>query len=148
MMPISMTTLTWMVRTIPNRTTIKEFTEEIDEARFVRQYNFFHLLMRMLCLYLALMNLLHSVAFPSSSFVTMAILIPHWVVSVDRLSPEEDRFREDYCYEALAFSRHIIGLEFDDKTMRPEKGTEAPRNAGIDPSTMKKEAMVPKNKIA
>ena len=57
MMPISMTTLTWMVRNIPDRTTIKEFTEEIDEARFVRQYNFFHLLMRMLCLCLALMNL-------------------------------------------------------------------------------------------
>ena len=49
-MPISMTTLTWMVRNIPNRTTIKEFTEEIDETGFVRQYNFFHLLMRMLCL--------------------------------------------------------------------------------------------------
>ena len=57
--------------------------------------------------------------------------------SVDRLSPEEDRLREDYCYEALAFSRHTIDLEFDDETMRPEKATEAPRNAGIDPSAMK-----------
>ena len=57
MMTISMTTLTWMVRNIPDRTTIKEFTVEIDEAGFVRQYNFFHLLMRMLCLCLDLMNL-------------------------------------------------------------------------------------------
>ena len=38
------------------------FTDEIDEARFVRQYNFFHLLIRMLCLCLALMNLLPCVA--------------------------------------------------------------------------------------
>ena len=53
------------------------------------------------------------------------------------VSPEEDRFCEDYFYEALAFSRHTIDLEFDEETMKPEKGTEAPRNAGIDPSTMK-----------
>ena len=49
-MPISMTALTWMVKSIPNRNTIEDFTEEIDEAGFVKQYNFFHLLMRMLCL--------------------------------------------------------------------------------------------------
>ena len=30
-----------------NRNTIEDFTEEIDEAEFVRQYNFFHLLTRM-----------------------------------------------------------------------------------------------------
>ena len=93
--------------------------------------------MKMLCLCLAPMNLLHSVAHPSSSFVTMAISIAHWVVNSDRLSLDENRLREDYCYEALAFSRHIIDLEFDDETMRPEKATEAPRNAGIDPITMK-----------
>ena len=44
----------------------------------------------------------------------MPILIPHWVVNSDRLSPEEDRFREDYYYESPPTS---------------------PRNAGIDPST-------------
>ena len=36
------------------------------------------LLTRMLCLCLALMNLLLSVAPPSSSFVTMAVSIPNW----------------------------------------------------------------------
>ena len=56
-MPISKTALTWIVKNIPNRNTIEDFTEEIDEAGFVRQYNFFHLLMRMLFLFLALMNL-------------------------------------------------------------------------------------------
>ena len=62
-----------MVRNIPNRTTIKEFTEEIDDAGFVGQYNFFHLLMSMLRLCLSLKNFLHSVALPPSSFVTMAM---------------------------------------------------------------------------
>ena len=67
----------------------------------------------------------------------MAILTPHWVVNSDWLSMEEDCLREDYYYEALAFSRHTIKLEFDEEIMRPEKATEAPRNAGIEPSTMK-----------
>ena len=44
-----MTVLAWMVKNIPNRNTIEDSTEEIDEAKFVRQYNFFHLMMRMLC---------------------------------------------------------------------------------------------------
>ena len=90
---------------------------------------------RMDFLCLALMNLLHSVALPSSILVTMPILIPHGVVNSDRLSPEEDRLREDYYHEALAFCRHTINLEFDEETIEPEKAT--PRNEGIDPSTIK-----------
>ena len=136
-MPILMTALTWMVKNIHNRNTIEDFTEEIDEEGFVRQYNFFHLLMRVLCLCMALMNLLLCASSLSSGFVTMAASIPHWVVKSDRLSPDEDRLREDYYYEALAFSRHTIDLEFDEETMKPEKATEAARNARIDPSTMK-----------
>ena len=42
---------------IPNRTFTEDFKEEIDEATFVRQYNSFHLRMRMLCLCLALMKI-------------------------------------------------------------------------------------------
>ena len=42
-MPIPMTALTWMVKNTPNRNTIEEFTEEIDEAGFVKQYNLFQL---------------------------------------------------------------------------------------------------------
>ena len=37
---------------------------------------------------------------------------------------------------ALAFSRHSINLERDEEIMKPEKATKAPRNSGIDPSTM------------
>ena len=134
-MPVSMTALTWMVKNIPNRNTIEDVTEEIDVARFVRQYNFFHLLMRMLCLCLALLNLLLNVAPSSSTFVTMAVSIPHWVVKSNSLSPDDECLREDNCYEALAFSRHTINLEFDEETMKPEKASAAPRNAGIDPKT-------------
>ena len=48
-MPILMTTLTWTVRIIPNRNTIEEFAEEIDEPGFVGQKIFFYLPIRMLC---------------------------------------------------------------------------------------------------
>ena len=71
---------------------------------------------RMLCLCLALMNLLLSVALPSSGFVTMAVSIPRWVVKSDRLSPDEDRLREDHFSEDVAFSRHTINLEVDEET--------------------------------
>ena len=125
------------VENTPNRNTIEEFTEEIDEAVFVRQYNFFYLLIRMLSLCLALMNLLLGVAPPSSSFVTMAVSTPHFVVKSDRWSLDDDRLPEDNCYEALAFSRHSINLELDEETMKSEKATKTPRNSGIDPSTMK-----------
>ena len=46
-----------------------------------RQYKFFHLLMSMLCLFLALINLLPLRVAPSqssSSFVTIAVSIPPW----------------------------------------------------------------------
>ena len=59
----------------------------------------------------------------------MAVSTPHWVVKSDRLSQDEDKLREDYCCAALAFSRHTINLEFGEETMKPEKATEAPRNA-------------------
>ena len=61
---------------------------------------------RMLCLCLALLcSVLHLF------FVTMAVSIPHCVVKSDTLSPEEDRFREDYDYEAPRISsrQHRLG---------------------------------------
>ena len=85
-MPISMTALTWMVKSIPNRNTIEDFTEEIDEAGFVRRYNCSNLLMTKLYLSLALINLLLGVVHHSSSLVTMAIRMSHWDVTSDYLS--------------------------------------------------------------
>ena len=67
-MPISMTAITRMVRNIPNRNTIEDFTEETDEARFVRQYKSSHILMQTLYLCLALMNLLLGVVAPFFQF--------------------------------------------------------------------------------
>ena len=93
--------------------------------------------MKILCLCLALMNPLLCVAHPSSSFVTMAVSLPHWVVKSDRLSLDEDHLREYYYCEALAFSRHGTNLELDEEIMKPKKATEAPRNSGLDPSTRK-----------
>ena len=49
-------------------TTIEDFTEEIDDAGFIRQCNSSHMLMRMFCLCLALMNLL----------LRVALLLPVW----------------------------------------------------------------------
>ena len=71
------------------------------------------------------MNFLFSTALPSSSFVPMAVLKPRCVES------------EDCYYEALAFSRRSINLELDEENMKHEKSTMAPRNSGINPSTMK-----------
>ena len=99
--------------------------------------NFFYLPIRMLCLCLALMNLLLSVTLPSSSFVTRAVSTPHCVVKLYRLSLDDDQVREDHYYEALALSRHSINLELGEEFMKPEKATKAPRNSGVDPSTMK-----------
>ena len=67
----------------------------------------------------------------------MPVSIPHWVVKSDRSSPDNYRLCEDYFNEALAFYRHTVNLEFDEETMKREKATEAPRNAGQHPSTMK-----------
>ena len=44
---------------------------------------------------------------------------------------------ENYYYESLAFSQHNIDLVFDEETMKPERLTEAPENASIDPSTIR-----------
>ena len=61
---------------------------------------------------------------PPSSFVTIAVSIPHWVVKSDSLSQDEDSFREDYYHEALALSRHTINLEFDEENLMLKKAAE------------------------
>ena len=73
-MSISMTTQTWMVRNTSNQNTIEDFTEEIDEAEFVRQYNSSHVLKKLLLL---------CVVPHSSSLVPMAAPMPLWDVTSD-----------------------------------------------------------------
>ena len=79
----------------------------------------------------------------------MAALRPHCVVKSDRLLLEDDRLREGCYYEALVFSQHSINLELNEESMKPEKATKAPRNAGIDSSTMKmKQWFQGKNRVS
>ena len=59
----------------------------------------------------------------------MAVMEPCCVKS-DRWSPGDDQLRADQNYDALAFHRHSINLEFDEESMKPEKATMAPRIAG------------------
>ena len=44
---------------------------------------------------------------------------------------------EYYYYEALAIATVRNKIKFDEERMKPEVTTEEPRNAGIDPATMK-----------
>ena len=67
---------------------------------------------------------------------------PRGVMS-DRWSPGDDQLLADQNYEALAFPRHSINLEFDEENMKPEKATMAPRIAGNKPKCHENEEIVP-----
>ena len=56
---------------------------------------------------------------------------------MNRWTQNAGQRRENLFYEALAFSRHDINLEFDEVNMMPERLTKAPGYAGIDPSIMR-----------
>ena len=56
---------------------------------------------------------------------------------MNRWTPNADQRSENYCYEALGFSRHNIDLEFNEEHMKAERFTKPPEKAGIDLSTMK-----------
>ena len=78
-MPISITALTWMVKNIPNRNTTVDLTEGIDEAGF--------------CQTVQVLSTAHK--------NIVSVCGSH---ESDRWSLDDDRLREDYYYEALAFS--------------------------------------------
>ena len=96
-------------------------------------------LVKTLCLSLVLMTIFLTVCYRpfSPSFVTMSSSKPIGVCRVNRWTKNADQRREDYYYDALVFSRHNIDLVFDEENMEPEKLEKAPKNAGIDPSTMR-----------
>ena len=62
---------------------------------------------------------------------------PTGVCRVNRWTKNTDQRREDYYYDALVFSRNHIDLVFDEENMEPVKLERTPKNAGIDPSTMR-----------
>ena len=102
---------------------LRKITSAFADSCIQFRWPVMSILMRMLCPCLALMNLPFSIAPPSSSIVPMAV--SRCVES------------EDYYYEPLAFSRHRINVELDEENLKPEKATMVPKNAGINPSTMK-----------
>ena len=95
------------------------------------------LLVRTLCLCLVLMTIFLSVSLFSSSFLTMSSSKPIGIGRVNRWTRNSAERFENYYFESLAFSRHIIDLVFDEETMKPKQLTEVPANAGIDPGTMR-----------
>ena len=62
--------------------------------------------------------------------------LPSGVRRMNRWTRNAEQRRENFYYEALAFSRHNNDLVFEEN-MKPERLTMAPENAGIDPSTMR-----------
>ena len=83
------------------------------------------------------MTIFLSVSLFSSSFLTMSSSEPIGVGRVNRWTRNPAVRLENYCYESLAFSWHIIDLVFDEETMKPEQRTEALANGGIDPGTLR-----------
>ena len=77
-------------------------------------------------------ELVHHIVEGKSTKITSAF--SHCVVKSERLSLEDDRRGEDYYYEASHSLEHSINLELNEESMKPAN---APRNAGVDPSTMK-----------
>ena len=73
----------------------------------------------------------------SPSFVIMSSSAPSGVRRANRWTRNAEQRRENFYYEALAFSRQNVNLVFDEENMKSERLTKAPENAGIDPSTMR-----------
>ena len=67
----------------------------------------------------------------------MSLSKPNGVVRVNTWTRMLTSAVKTVIFEALGFSRHIIDLEFDEEHMKAERLTQAPENAGIDPSTIK-----------
>ena len=92
----------------------------------------------MLSLCLFLMTIFLGVSPFSPSFGTMSSSLPSGVRRVNRWTRRlVERRRENYYYDALAFSRHNIDVVSDEESMKPEKLRRAPEYAGISPSTMR-----------
>ena len=60
-----------------------------------------------------------------------------WVLKENTQVQEDKQLVEDYYYEALAIVNLRNQFELDEESMRPEIANEKPKNAGVDPETMK-----------
>ena len=101
-----------------------------------RMYSF----MKMMTLYMlvVVINIFLSFSLSCSpSVVTMSTSTPTGVCPVNRWKKDSAERIENNYYESLAFSRLSVDLEFDEEVMKPERLTEAPENAGLNPDTTK-----------
>ena len=113
-------------------------TSALADSRINFSWTMMSLLVRTLCLCLALMTISLTVSPLFPSFVTMSSSEQIGVRRGNSWTRNAaDQRNENFYCEALAFSRHNINLVFDEENMKPEKLTTAPENAGIDPSTMR-----------
>ena len=86
---------------------------------------------------LVLVTIFLSVSLFSPTFDTMSSPTPIGVGRVNRWTKNSAQRLENFYKESLAFSRLNIDLVFDEDNMKPERLTEAPENAGIDPGIMR-----------
>ena len=110
---------------LKNQDTTK-ITSALADSRSQFSWSVMTISVRTLCLCLALMTPFLSVSSLFFSFVTMSSSKPAGVETVNRLTRNASQRREDYYYDALAFSRHNINLVFDEETMKTERLTKAP----------------------
>ena len=113
-----------------------KITSALADSRIYFSWTMVSFLLRTLRLCLVLMTIF-SVSPISPSFVTMSSSKPIGVGRVNRWTRNSAERLENHDYESLALSRHNIHLVFDEETVKPERLTEAPENAGIDLSTMR-----------
>ena len=113
-----------------------KITSALADSRIYFSWTMVSFLLRTLRLCLVLMTIF-SVSPISPRFVTMSSSKPIGVGRVNRWTRNSAERLENHDYESLAFSRHNIDLVFDEETVKPERLTEAPENAGIDLSTMR-----------
>ena len=114
-----------------------KITSALADSRIYSSWTTVSFLVKKLCWCLVLMTIFLSVSPISPSFVTMPSSKPIGVGRVNRWTRNTAERLENHDYESLAFSRHNIDLVFDEETVKPERLTEAPENAGIDLSTMR-----------
>ena len=116
-----------------------EITSALADSCIQSPWPLMSILVKTLCLSLVLMTIFLSVFhFP---FLPALRLCHHQnrcgVGRVNRWIRNLAQHLEDHYREALAFSRHIIDLVFDEGKMQPDKLPKAPENAGIDLSSMR-----------
>ena len=104
-----------------------------------RIYSFTKMITLYMCIVKVTIFLSVSPSF-SSSVVAMWTSRPAGLCRINRWtknSAEQAGRFENYFYESLDFSRHSVDLDFNEEVMKPERFTETPDHAGVNPDTIR-----------